>query len=570
MSELPKGWISTTIGEINVYRGSTINPGKYPDSFFELYSVPSFPSGHPEIVKGQEIGSTKQLLKPNDILLCKINPRINRVWQVKEKTNFPQIGSSEWIIIRQPEIVHSFLRQQLSSEKFRTRLCSEVSGVGGSLTRAQPKLVAGYEIVLAPYDEQVYIAEKVEKLLDSANTLKSRIEAIPALLTRCRQSVHQSAISGRLTKQWRQENQTRPAQIKDIPSTSSTRRNVPDEVSLPTSLSDLVIPENWQWASTASLLKKGLLLDVKDGNHGSNHPKSSEFSAEGLPFLTAANITEDGQVDFEAAPKLAGAPLKKLKVGFSLPGDVILTHKGTVGRVAVSRSNSVLSPQTTYYRVNPDYISNKYLAIYLRSPIFGRQLDSIKSQTTRDFAPITAQYKFFILLPPLNEQLEIAERAENALNLIGDLERKLVIADKLAASLSTSILENAFNGELSSEWREHKNTTGHTLSTGEDLLNKIKKSYSAVDKKVKAEEVMGSAPLEVATMTAKKIIPVIEALKKQNSQLSGQKLFELSGYPEDASPEIVERFFLDLRHQLSTNKISRVRDGDQDIFDLTK
>ena len=334
-------------------------------------------------------------------------------------------------------------------------------------------------------------------------------------------------------------------------------------------LSDFLVPNNWQWASTATLLKKGMLLDLKDGNHGSNHPKSSEFSTEGLPFLTAANITEDGHVDYESAPKLSGGPLDKLKVGFSLPGDVILTHKGTVGRVAVNSANCVLSPQTTYYRVNPESISNKYLAIYLRSTLFGKQLDFIKSQTTRDFAPITAQYKFFILLPPLNEQHEIVARAEKALILLGQLEKQLVTAESLATSLSSSILESAFNGVLSSEWREQNEATGSLQTSSEHLLNKIKNSHSGARKKVNAKEIMGATSMDAAAMKVKKLIPVIEALELQRTPLSGQKLFEVSGYPDDAPPELVERFFLDLRHQLSINKISCVRAGEQDIFELT-
>ncbi|WP_205975678.1 hypothetical protein, partial [Pseudomonas viridiflava] len=92
-------------------------------------------------------------------------------------------------------------------------------------------------------------------------------------------------------------------------------------------------------------------------------------------------------------------------------------------------------------------------------------------------------YKFFILLLPLNEQHEIVARAEKALILLGQLERQLVTAESLATSLSSSILESALNGVLSSEWREQNEATGSLQTSSEHLLNKIKNSHSGARKK---------------------------------------------------------------------------------------
>ena len=71
------------VGEINEYSGTTVNPLSTPDVTYELYSVPSFDFKYPEIVKGNNIGSSKVTVEENDVLICKINPRINRVWVVK-------------------------------------------------------------------------------------------------------------------------------------------------------------------------------------------------------------------------------------------------------------------------------------------------------------------------------------------------------------------------------------------------------------------------------------------------------------------------------------------------------
>ncbi|HBO2476943.1 TPA: restriction endonuclease subunit S [Pseudomonas aeruginosa] len=446
--ELPRGWVNTTIGEINDYSSCNIDPLKEPEQVFELYSVPIYPTGRPEYVRGQDIGSTKQSVEPGDVLLCKINPRINRVWMVGPKSEWPQIGSSEWVVIRQPLIHAGFLRYQLSESSFREKLCSEVSGVGGSLTRAQPKKVATYSLVLPPAAEQTRIAAKLDELLAQVDTLKARIDGIPALLKRLRQSVLAAAVSGRLTEEWRKKHPESPINLEALSNSPKTRRGVPETVNFPEVLEALQSPETWIWASAAKLLKKGLFIDLKDGNHGANHPKTSEFTAEGLPFITAANVSNSGVIDYLNAPKVSGKALEKLRVGFAEPDDVIFTHKGTVGRVALNSQKCVLTPQTTYYRLSQSAISNQYLSIFLQSNRFQVQTDEIKSQTTRDFIPITAQYELFHLLPPLREQTEIVRRVEQLFAFADQLEAKVTSAKSRIDHLTQSILAKAFRGEL--------------------------------------------------------------------------------------------------------------------------
>ena len=144
MSELPESWTISTVGELNKFDSNTVDPATRPDEVFELYSVPSFPSNRPERVSGSHIGSTKQTVEPSDVLVCKINPRINRVWVVGPKREHDQIASSEWIGFRSDALRPKFAKHFFSSPRFRELLCSEVAGVGGSLTRAQPKKVATY------------------------------------------------------------------------------------------------------------------------------------------------------------------------------------------------------------------------------------------------------------------------------------------------------------------------------------------------------------------------------------------------------------------------------------------
>lgn len=161
----------TKIKEINEYVTESINPMKTPDEVFEMYSVPIYDIGHPEYLRGDKIGSNKMLVRKNDVLLCKINPRINRVWVVQDESEYKNIASSEWIVVRNSDYNPEFLAWYFRNPKFKKLMMSEVTGIGGSLTRAQPKAVAEYPVPVMKRQEQ----DKIVKVLNTiAGVIKSR------------------------------------------------------------------------------------------------------------------------------------------------------------------------------------------------------------------------------------------------------------------------------------------------------------------------------------------------------------------------------------------------------------
>ena len=93
MSKLPKGWAHIKLKEVQVGSGGSVAPAKFPDEVFELYSVPSYNTGEPELLPGSEIKSAKQPVEPNDVLLCKIVPHIERAWKVRPRGEYRQIAS---------------------------------------------------------------------------------------------------------------------------------------------------------------------------------------------------------------------------------------------------------------------------------------------------------------------------------------------------------------------------------------------------------------------------------------------------------------------------------------------
>ena len=151
----------------------------------------------------------------------------------------------------------------------------------------------------------------------------------------------------------------------------------------------------WECTTVGELVSRGVIARPMDGNHGEIHPKSSDFQPTGIPFITAADL-RDGRLDLVGchfiSPKLAAT----LRKGFAKNGDVLLSHKATLGRTAIvpplATPYIVLTPQVTYYRVLDDSVLKaRYLRFYFDSPKFQNALLAHSTGSTRGYVSITRQ-----------------------------------------------------------------------------------------------------------------------------------------------------------------------------------
>ena len=170
----------------------------------------------------------------------------------------------------------------------------------------------------------------------------------------------------------------------------------------------------WKTYTVQELIDLGMLEVPMDGNHGNLHPKVSDYVSDGIPFIMANDLV-DGKIDYKKCAHITEAQARQLKKGFAHPGDVLLTHKATIGRTALvgnEYNTIILTPQITYYRVKKG-ISNRYLKAYFDSKGFQELLSNwAGSGSTRAYLGITAQRKLPILLPSINIQNKIASYCE--------------------------------------------------------------------------------------------------------------------------------------------------------------
>ena len=187
----------------------------------------------------------------------------------------------------------------------------------------------------------------------------------------------------------------------------------------------------WSEKSVAELQAAGALL-VEDGNHGENRPRPNEFSTEGIQFIRAADMNS-GRVLFESAQRINEVARQRVRKGIGAGGDVLLSHKGTVGKIAYVPLDAppfVCSPQTTFWRVkDPKKLDRRYIYFFLLSRAFREQLDSRKGETDMaDYVSLTTQRTLKVTVPPLAEQKAIAA-------VLGALDDKIELNRRMNATL---------------------------------------------------------------------------------------------------------------------------------------
>jgi len=175
------------------------------------------------------------------------------------------------------------------------------------------------------------------------------------------------------------------------------------------------LPDGWEIKTVEELVKEKVIEKPLDGNHGGTHPKSADYVSEGIPFVMASDL-EAGRVNFSRCKFITEKQASKLRKGFAKAGDILISHKATIGRTAIVQENDfpfiMLTPQVTYYRVtDKEKLSNIYLKAYLDSPFFQSLLALwAGAGSTRAYLGITGQLKLPVIIPPADKQDFIASQ----------------------------------------------------------------------------------------------------------------------------------------------------------------
>ena len=178
----------------------------------------------------------------------------------------------------------------------------------------------------------------------------------------------------------------------------------------------------WREYTVRELLDSGS-LEIGDGYRARN----SELTNSGLPFARAGNVRNRFQ--FDGADCFPTENLDRVRNKASMPGDVVFTSKGTVGRFAFVREHTprfIYSPQLCFWRaLNHELIDPRFLFYWMSGREFFDQYKVVAGQTDMaEYVSLRDQRDMRATLPPVSEQRAIA-RVLGALDDRIELNRRM-------------------------------------------------------------------------------------------------------------------------------------------------
>lgn len=258
------------------------------------------------------------------------------------------------------------------------------------------------EILLPPEKEQTRIVEKLDEVLAQVDTIKARLDGIPAILKRFRQSVLAAAVSGRLTDSEISNWQTLPlslaaSHIVDCPHSTP------------------------KWS---------------EKNTGKYCVRTTAFQPFKLDMADQGFVTDEIYLD----------RISRLK---PLPGDILYSREGTVGIACQipPKITLCLGQRMVLIRAG-DKTTSSYLEIVLNSNFI---LEIVKSLTIGSTVPrinMSDIRAYPIPIPPIDEQKEIVRLVEQFFAFADTIEAQVKKAQTRVDNLTQSILAKAFRGEL--------------------------------------------------------------------------------------------------------------------------
>ncbi|PZT72473.1 MULTISPECIES: restriction endonuclease subunit S [unclassified Streptomyces] len=188
--------------------------------------------------------------------------------------------------------------------------------------------------------------------------------------------------------------------------------------------------------------------------------KKAEHGTPGLPILRVAEVGM-GAITPSFGDHVREEFRSAMGRKTSRPGDVVLTTKGTVGRVAMISSHDaefVYSPQVCFFRpVGDAPLSAPYLFHWLRGPEFWGQAAGMKGQTDMaDYLSLSDIRSLKISLPteselaafdrqcaPLHARAEAARLENRTLATLRDTLLPQLVTGKIRVKDATRVVEEA-------------------------------------------------------------------------------------------------------------------------------
>lgn len=366
---------------------------------------------------------------------------------------------------------------------------------------AQPQItrtsLTKMPVIYPPLNEQKRIVEKLDKIIRIVDGVNARLDKIPTALKRARQSILNQAITGELTKDWREKNN-----IKDT------------------------------WKETSL---KSIVLTYKNGLSKRSGKEGKATVVLRLADFCNHKIIKDNIREI----KITDNEAKQYRLDYN---DILIIRvngsEDIVGRfilydlnenwiycdhlIRLKYDKTKIEPYYLFY-----YAQTNVVREYIKANVVSSAGQNTINQKTLDNMPL--------LLPSIDEQAEIVRRVKLAFEKLDKIELRYQKTKEYSDKLTQSILNKAFRGELVPQDPSDK-----PISLDEIQAQIVEKS-SKKRKTLKNNKVQ------------EMVKEIIEILKEYPEGISPEELFKNSKYSQkDFTDDDIIEFYKELSNLLDS------------------
>ena len=203
------------------------------------------------------------------------------------------------------------------------------------------------------------------------------------------------------------------------------------------------LPEGWVWVRLKQLFSVVSARRVH----------KADWKAAGIPFYRArevAKLSETGFVNNDLFISEEQYISYKQSSGVPLPGDLMVTAVGTIGKVYVVKKGDIFYYKDASvvcfenrYHIDPYFYKNLF-----STPFMISQVHQNSTGSTVDTITIEKAEQYLLPLPPLAEQKRIVAKIESLLKCVDEIDRESETLEKSVTLAKQKILDLAIRGKL--------------------------------------------------------------------------------------------------------------------------
>ncbi|MCO5055838.1 restriction endonuclease subunit S [Thermomonas sp.] len=416
MSGLPQGWGTAALGEVcNVIRGVTF-PASAKEFEKSIGNVCCLRTSNVQkeidwgdiyFVSREHVKREEQFVRIGDVLMSMANSYelVGKVAVVRDLPYDTAYGAFLAAIRPTPAIDGQYLFHLLRTGHVQAEL-RKGSSQTTNIANISAKALSEIEAPVAPLPEQTRIADKLDALLARVDAARERLDRVPALLKRFRQSVLAAATSGELTEDWRGGAE---AEWDDV------------------TLSEVIAPN-------------------RPLCYGVVQPGAEE--AGGASLIRVQDM-HDGRVLVDELRTIAASVDHDFRRSRVEAGDLLVSVVGTIGRTAIVPAGLNANIARAVARIAcRDGIDSRWVRAWLSTDDMQWWLLNSSKEVARKTLNLSDLSTAPIKLPPPDEQAEIIRRVEALFALADKVQAHYDTARARVDKLSPALLAKAFRGEL--------------------------------------------------------------------------------------------------------------------------